>query len=117
MNTLGFTICKAPCVTVTYRMALDKFSMTSEKMTHVAGGPGRGVCWIQFSRTVQFEVVSDENIWHLKKHNSFLHTGRLYCQERGSSFWIWGRHGSVAGLVSFVTWKLSCKSIPDGDKC
>ena len=72
MNTLGFTICNAPCVTVTYRMALDKFSMTSEKMTHVAGGPGRGVCWIQFSRTVQFEVVSYENKGHLKNITLFF---------------------------------------------
>ena len=65
MKTTGFTVCQAPCVTVTYRMALDKFSMTSEKMVHVAGGLGRGVCWIQFSRTVQFEVVSDENMGSL----------------------------------------------------
>ena len=67
MKTTGFTICQAPCVTVTYRMALDKFSMTSEKMAHVSGGPGRGVCWIQFSRTVQFEVVS-EKIWGIYKN-------------------------------------------------
>ena len=59
MKTAGFTICKAPCVTVTYRMALDKFSMTPEKMVYVAGGPDRGVCWVQFSRTVQFEVVRE----------------------------------------------------------
>ena len=51
-------------MTVSYRMALDKFSMTPEKMLHVAGGPDRGVCWVQFSRTVQFEVVR-ENIDHL----------------------------------------------------
>ena len=73
MKTAGFTVCQAPCVTVTYRMALDKFSMTQEKMAHVAGGPGIGTCWIQFSRTVQFEVVSDENnvfkIWGIYKKN------------------------------------------------
>ena len=62
VNTAGFTICKAPCVTVTYRMALDKFSMTPEKMVYVAGGPDRGVCWVQFSRTVQFEVVRESGI-------------------------------------------------------
>ena len=62
VKTAGFTICKAPCVTVTYRMALDKFSMTPEKMVYVAGGPDRGVCWVQFSRTVQFEVVRKSEI-------------------------------------------------------
>ena len=43
-------------------MALDKFSMTPEKMVYVAGGPDRGVCWVQFSRTVQFEVVRESKI-------------------------------------------------------
>ena len=63
-KTSAYTICKAPCVTVSYRMALDKFSMTPEKMVHVAGGPDRGVCWVQFSRTVQFELVR-EKLGHL----------------------------------------------------
>ena len=42
-----------------YRMTLDKFSLTPDEMIQTAGGPNRGVCWIQLSRIVQFEVVRE----------------------------------------------------------
>ena len=54
---LAYKICKKPCVTVVYRMTLDKFSMTPEEISSLAGGPNRGLCLIQLSRTVQFKVV------------------------------------------------------------
>ena len=44
-------------------MTLDKFSLTPDEMIQTAGGPNRGVCWIQLIRIVQFEVVREiENI-------------------------------------------------------
>ena len=56
----AYSICKKPCVTVDYRMTLDKFSMTPDEISGQAGGPNRGVCWVQLSRMVQFEVVSQK---------------------------------------------------------
>ena len=57
---IGYTICRKPCVTVEYKMTLDKFSLTTDETSaYAGGGPNRGVCWIQLSRTVQFEVVRE----------------------------------------------------------
>ena len=56
----SFLLCAIPCVTVEYKMTMDKFFMSSEEeMIHVSGGTNRGVIMIQLSRTVQYEVVSD----------------------------------------------------------
>ena len=56
----SFLLCATPCVTVEYKMTMDKFFMSSEEeMIHVSGGTNRGVVMIQLSRTVQYEVVSD----------------------------------------------------------
>ena len=40
-------------------MDLDKFSLPSDEVTALAGGPNRGICWIQLSRFVRFENVSE----------------------------------------------------------
>ena len=42
-------------------MALDKYSLPSDEVTTIAGGPNKGICWIQLSRFVQFENVSSEH--------------------------------------------------------
>ena len=95
--------------------------MTQEDIILSAGGPNRGVCWIQLSRIVQFEVVREiENIeFSYTIFNSYIFPflGGLYCQECGPPLWVRGRHGTLAGLVSAVTWKLHCKGIQNIFKC
>ena len=60
-------MCKVPCVTVEYKIALDKYTLPSEEIAAIAGGPDRGVCWVQISRMVQFETVSEHYItsWNI----------------------------------------------------
>ena len=102
-------------------MTLDKFSMTQEDIILSAGGPNRGVCWIQLSRIVQFEVVREnENIeFSYTIFNSYIFPflGGLYCQECGPPLWVRGRHGTLAGLVSAVSWKLHCEGFQNIYKC
>ena len=95
--------------------------MTQEEIIVSAGGPNRGVCWIQLSRIVQFEVVREiENIeFSYTIFNSYIFPflGGLYCQECGPPLWVRGRNGTLARLVSVVTWKLYCKGIQNIYKC
>ena len=95
--------------------------MTQDEIIAMTGGPNRGVCWIQLSRTVQFEVVREiENIeFPSKTLNSYIFPflGGLYCQECGPPLWVRGRNGTLARLVSVVTWKLYCKGIQNIYKC
>ena len=75
-------MCKVPCVTVEYKIALDKYTLPSDEVAAHAGGPDRGVCWVQLSRTVQFESVSEH--YHFAKNRSFYFlslSGGFYSQE------------------------------------
>ena len=56
-------------------MSLDKFSMNPDEVSAGAGGPNRGACLVQLSRTVQFEVVSQTS------KNSFQHFNLILSQE------------------------------------
>ena len=117
--TVGLPICKVPCVTVEYKMALDKYSLPSDEVTALAGGPNRGICWIQLSRFVQFENVSEESYFLLTIlcfNTCFLNPiGSLYCPECWSPLWSRGCHGTLAGLVSAVSRKLHCEGIENSD--
>ena len=53
-------------------MTLDKFSMTPDEISGLAGGPNKGICWVQLGRTVQIEVVSEK--FSLKMANDFFMT-------------------------------------------
>ena len=55
---VGYKICKVPCVSVDYRIAMEKYDLRSDELSSFAGGANGGICWIQLSRLVQFEVVN-----------------------------------------------------------
>ena len=47
----------------------------------------------------------------------FPFLGGLYCQECGPPLWARRRNGTLAGLVSAVSWKLHCEGIQNIYKC
>ena len=112
--TVGLPICKVPCVTVEYKVALDKYSLPSDEVTALAGGPNRGICWIQLSRFVQFENVS-EQFYFMFNMYVFQTLGSLYCPECWSPLWSRGCHGTLAGMVSAVSRKIPCEGIENSD--
>ena len=52
----------------------------ADEVTALAGGPNRGICWIQLSRFVQFENVS-EQFYFMFNMYVFQTLGSLYCPE------------------------------------
>ena len=64
-------------MTVEYKVALDKYSLPSDEVTALAGGLNRGICWIQLSRFVQFENVSEQFYFMFNTYVCFSNLRKL----------------------------------------
>ena len=61
MYNLAYSACLKPCIDVHYTAAVDTFFLSSTEIGEVTGGfckEDAGIINIQYSRVVEFEVVS-----------------------------------------------------------